>query len=99
MEITINAVHFETSERLGSFIDKKVNRLSKFYDGITLADVTLKVVKPETNNNKDASIKIFVPGAELFAQEVCDTFEEAVDKCVAALERQLVKHKEKLSHK
>jgi putative sigma-54 modulation protein len=96
MEIAIHSIHFEASKQLETFIQKKVSRLARFHDGVSLADVTLKVVKPETNANKDASIKLFAPGHEFFAQETADTFEAAIDKCVAKLERQVVKVKEKL---
>ncbi|GHT75869.1 RNA polymerase subunit sigma-54 [Bacteroidia bacterium] len=95
MEITIQAIHFEASQQLEAFIQKKVGRLAKFNDNISLAEVSLKVVKPESNENKDALIKVFAPGHEFFAQEVSNTFEEAIDKCVAKLERQVVKTKEK----
>jgi len=95
MEITIQSIHFETSKNLEAFIQKKVSRLSKFNEDVHLADVTLKVVKPETNENKDASIRLLLTGNEFFAQETADTFEEAIDKCVNRLERQVVKHKEK----
>jgi len=95
MEITIQSIHFEASTQLETFIRKKVSRLSKFNDDVFSADVTLKVVKPETNDNKDASIRLLLSRTELFAQEVADTFEEAIDKCVDKLERQVVKHKEK----
>ena len=95
MEIKIQAIRFETSQQLDAFIQKKVGRLPKFNDNISLAEVSLKVVKPESNENKDASIKLFSPGYEFFAQEIADTFEEAIDKCVAKLERQVVKTKEK----
>jgi putative sigma-54 modulation protein len=95
MEITIQAIHFEASKQLESFIQKKVSRLSKFHDGVYLADVSLKVIKPETSENKEASIKLFTRGHDFFADEVTDTFEEAIDKCVNKLERQVVKFKEK----
>jgi ribosomal subunit interface protein len=95
MEITIQAIHFESSENLEKFVNKKVNRLAKYNDAITLAEVSMKVVKPESNENKDASVKLFVPGSEFFAQEIADTFEEAIDACVKKLERQIVKAKEK----
>jgi len=95
MEIKIQSIRFEVSAKLEDFVQKKVNRLSKFNDDVHLADVILKVVKPETNDNKDASIRLHLSGTELFVQEVADTFEEAIDKCVAKLERQVVKHKEK----
>lgn len=95
MEIAIHSIHFEASQKLEGFIQKKVNRLAKFNDSIVSADVILKVVKPETAANKDASIKILAPGNEFFAQEIADTFEKAIDKCVEKLERQVVKSKEK----
>lgn len=99
MEITIRAIHFEATERLESFIQKKVSRISKFNDNISLAEVVLKVIKPESSTNKDASIKVLAPGHEFFAQEVADTFEEAIDKCVEKLERQAIKLKEKSNPK
>jgi putative sigma-54 modulation protein len=95
MEITIHSIHFEASQQLEAFIQKKVSRLAKFNDGIFSADVSLKVIKPETNANKDASIRVLSPGHEFFVQEVANSFEEAVDSCVGKLERQVVKLKEK----
>jgi putative sigma-54 modulation protein len=99
MEITIHSIHFETSKQLEAFIQKKVGRLSKFNDGVIRADVTLKVVKPETNANKNASVKLFSPGHDFFVQEIADTFEEAIDNCVDKLERKVVKFKEKQNAK
>jgi putative sigma-54 modulation protein len=95
MEITIQAIHFEASKQLEAFVQRKVKRLSRFHDGILSADVSLKVVKPETNDNKDALVKLFTKGHDFFAEETANTFEEAIDKCVGKLERQVVKFKEK----
>lgn len=94
MDINIQAIHFEATEKLHDFIVKKVSKLSKFSDEIRKAEVSLKVVKPETAQNKEAALQLQLPGKELFAQEVCDTFEEAIDKTVDSLTRQLSKYKE-----
>lgn len=94
MEINIQAIHFEASEQLIQFINKKVSKLSKHEDKIGKVEVSLKVVKPETALNKEASLKLALPGKELYAQEVCDTFEEAIDKTMDSLGRQLTKYKE-----
>ena len=92
MEIKINAIHFEATERLNDFINKKVEKLAKYNEEIAKAEVILKVVKPETAMNKEASVKLLVPRNEdLFANKVADTFEEAIDNCVDALKRQLEK--------
>ena len=96
MEIRIQSIHFDAAEKLQDFVQKKVSKLERVLDGITDADVTLKVVKPETANNKEASIKL---NGDFFANKVANTFEEAVDLCVEALEKQLLKSKEKSNSK
>lgn len=94
MEIRIKAIHFDASAKLESFINRKVERLARRNEEIETVDVTLKVVKPETAMNKEASIKLSVPQVgEVFASKVADTFEEAVDLTIDALEHQLEKSK------
>ena len=59
-------------------------------------EVTLKVVKPETAMNKEAAVKMVLPGVpDLYAAKTADTFEEAVDLCLDALEPQLERNKQK----
>lgn len=95
MEIKTKAVHFVASEQLENFIQKKVSKLSQYFDAILSSEVVLKVEKPESAMNKSASVKLMVPNAELFAEKIADTFEEAIDLCCEALEKQLIKFKEK----
>lgn len=95
MEVRIQSIHFDATEALQSFIQKKVAKLEKYYDDINLVEVSLKVVKPETAENKEVGIKVVVPNGEFYAEKVADTFEEAVDEDVDALSKQLVKFKEK----
>ena len=87
MEVRIQSIHFDASEQLRSFIQKKVVKLEKYYDDIKKVEVSLKVVKPETVENKEAGVKVIVPNGECYASKVCDTFEEAVDLSVEALEK------------
>ena len=77
------------------FIQKKVAKLEKYYDDIKKVEVSLKVVKPETAENKEAGVKVIVPSGDFYASKICDTFEEAIDLSVEAIEKQLVKYKEK----
>ncbi len=92
MEVKINAIHFEATDKLNDFINKKVEKLVKHNELISTAEVILKVVKPETAMNKEASVRLNIPRSEdLFASKVADTFEEAIDNCVDALKRQLEK--------
>ena len=92
MEVKINAIHFEATEKLVDFINKKVDKLAKKNELVSTAEIILKVVKPETAMNKEASVRLTVPRSEdLFASKVADTFEEAIDNCMDALKKQLEK--------
>lgn len=94
MEVRIQAIHFDIAEKLTGFINKKAERLARHNTNISDVDVTLKVVKPETAMNKEASIKVSAPQHEdIFASKIADTFEEAIDLCLEAIERQLEKKK------
>lgn len=95
MEVNIKAIHFDISEKLVSFVNKKIDKLTRRFEAINDVDVNLRLVKPETAMNKEAGIKLLLPGSELFASKTADTFEEAVDLAIAALEPQLEKNKEK----
>lgn len=100
MEVKINSVHFNADQRLVDFIDKKVNKLDTFFDGIIKADVTLKVAKPEAAKNKVAELKLSIPATDnLFAKKQADSFEEATDLAIDAIKKQLDKYKEKLKNK
>ena len=81
------------------YIKKKASKLDKFFDEIINVEVYLKVVKPETATNKEAEIKISIPNVDFFASKTCDSFEEAVDLTIDALEKQIRKYKEKSSNK
>jgi len=94
MEVKISAINFKISEKLESYVEKKVNKIGKFVDFVVSVDVFLKVEKFESVENKEAEIKLKVPGVSFFASKTCNTFEEAVDKAIEALEKQLKKHKD-----
>ena len=96
MDVRIQAIHFDAAEKLVAFINKKADRLARHYPAISDVDVTLKVVKPETAMNKEATVKLTVPQQDdLVASKTADSFEEAIDLALEALERQLEKRKDK----
>ncbi len=99
MEIRIQSIQFDATNQLQEFIQKKVTKLERFYDEIIKVEVILKVTKPQTAVNKEAGIKVIVRNEELYSNKVCDSFEQAVDECTEALEKQLTKYKEKVRSK
>ena len=96
MEIKIQSIHFDATEKLQAFIDKKVAKLEKTFEDIQKVEVQCKVVKPATAQNKEVSLTVTVPGSTLFVEKNSDTFEESTDLCVDSMKVQLQKYKEKM---
>ena len=90
MEIKIQSIHFDATDKLEAFIEKKVAKLEK---------VQCKLVKPATTQNKEVSMSVAVPGTTLFVEKTSDTFEESTDLCVDSMKVQLQKFKEKLRNR
>lgn len=99
MELKIQSIHFDATEQLKAFIEKKATKLEKSFEDIQTVEVILKVAKPSTALNKETSMTITVPGQRLFVEKTCDTFEEGVDLCVDSMKVQLAKFKEKLRNR
>ena len=99
MELRIQSVNFEASEQLKAFAEKKINKLVRYTDDIIQSEMIMKVIKPDAPNNKEVSVKINIKNGEVFASKVSDTFEESIDLCMEALEKQIIRTKEKKSGK
>ena len=96
MKIRVQSIHFTADNKLLDFIQKKADKLDQFFDQIISGDIYLRLEKTDDEANKIAEIKLVIPGNDLFAKEQCKTFEEATDRAVESLRRQLEKHKEKI---
>lgn len=95
MDINIKAIHFDITEKLNSFINKKIDKLVRRNPAINTVEISLKVVKPETALNKQSTVCVLVPQDKLVADKTADTFEEAIDLAIEALDKQLEKYKDK----
>ncbi len=96
MKLNINSVNFEIAERLEKYIEKKTRRYERLLPSEeVIMELRLTVIKPETNLNKQTQIRILGNGPELFAEKTCDTFEQGIDLCLDALDKQLEKLKQR----
>ena len=94
MKIRVQSIHFTADAKLLDFIQKKADKLDQFFDHIISGEVYLKLQKTEDEANKIVEVKLLIPGNDLFAKEQCKTFEEATDRAVESLKRQIGKHKQ-----
>jgi len=94
MEIKVQSIKFNADQKLLDFIDKKLGKLDKFYDEVSLMEVNLSLLAdPE---NKNVKVRVIVPGAEdIIVERKGETFENAVTECSGVLKDLLVQAKEK----
>ena len=94
MKINIQSIKFDADKKLIKFIETKTSKLGKFYDEIIGAQVFLRLENSPTGNKK-AEIRLEIPGNDLFAERVSNTFEESIDLCTEALKVQIEKVKDR----
>lgn len=95
MKITINSVHFSAAERLRDYIEKRMNKLDRFFDRVVDARVKLKLQQEVKGANKLVEISVKVPGNTLVAQVEGSTFEHATNLAIDKIKGQILKYKEK----
>ncbi|MFV2090540.1 MAG: ribosome hibernation-promoting factor, HPF/YfiA family [Pseudomonadales bacterium] len=92
MQLSISGHHIDVTEPLKSYVEEKLQKLERHYDHITNAHVILSVEKLKQR----AEATVHVAGAEVFADADCDDLYAAIDKLADKLDRQILKHKEKI---
>jgi len=95
MKLRIHSLHFDADKKLEEYISKKMNKILDRYKFILSADITLRIDRPESVNNKIIEAMLEIPGNNIFVKKQGNTFEEVTDKIVDVLKRQLEKVKEK----
>ena len=92
MQINISGHHIELTPALKAYAEEKIRRLEHHFDQITRSDITLTVEK----SRQKAECNIHVSGSDLHASAEDDNMYAAIDSLSDKLDRQLLKHKEKL---
>lgn len=95
MRTEIQSIHFKADVKLKEYIERKVEKLNTFYDGIIDSQIYLKVENTSDKNNKTVEIKLNVQNQSLMKTQTSQTFEAATDVAVEALKKQLKRYKEK----
>ncbi len=92
MQITVSGHHVDITPALRDYVNTKLSKLQRHFDNITNTAVTLTVEKLV----QKAEATVHVAGADLFAACESEDMYAAIDALVDKLDRQLIKHKEKL---
>ncbi|MEH6651479.1 MAG: ribosome-associated translation inhibitor RaiA [Motiliproteus sp.] len=96
MQLNITGHHVDLTDSLRAYVNEKFDKLERHFDHITNVQVTLTV----QNLRQEAEATVKLAGAEVFAKAESEDMYAAIDGLIDKLDRQVIKHKEKLqSHK
>ncbi|HLT81007.1 MAG TPA: HPF/RaiA family ribosome-associated protein [Cyclobacteriaceae bacterium] len=95
MKLQVHSIHFDADRKLIDFIQKKLDKLDRFYDRVIDGEVFLRL-NNEGTDNKTVVVKLNVPGDQIMVTEKARTFEAATDLAVDTLSTKLKRFKAKL---
>lgn len=98
MRTQITARHFDASPDLRTYAQDRLSKLERYYEGITDAHVILST-EQNGKAHKAAEVTLNVYRQQLAAHDEGITHEEAIDRCVRSLQRQIKRYKARLRSK
>ena len=97
MNLTISGHHLEVTPALRSYVMSKLDRITRHFDQVVDVKVLLSIEnQKEKERRQRAECSIHVKGNDMFAESAHEDLYAAVDELVDKLDRQVVRHKNKL---
>lgn len=94
MQISLTGQNIQITDSLRNHVTGKFDRIKRHFDNLIDVHVVLDVVK--LDQHAEATVK--ASGKSIFAQAKSTDMYAAIDTMVDRLDRQIIKHKEKLKH-
>jgi len=92
MQINLTGHHVEITDSLKDYVDTKFTKLERHFEHINNVHVILNVEKL----NQKAEATLHLSGTEVFATSEHNDMYAAIDGLIDKLDRQVIKHKEKV---
>ncbi len=97
MNFATRGQHFEVTDAIKEYVDKKLSRLERYFDSPPVSD---GMVTLSSNRGRfSVEVTIPLPGLLLRAEDRSEDMYASIDSVVNKLERQIRKHKTKLNRK
>jgi len=94
MNLKITGHHVEVTPALNDYVLGKLDRVIRHFDHVTSVHVILSVAKLK----QKAEVTLHVRGKDIYAEADDADLYAAIDAVADKLDRQVVKHKEKVSN-
>lgn len=95
MKLDLTGLHTEVTEAIREFTEKKVEKLSKFFDEVTICHVTFSPDKEKQH----VDIRIEYKSATYLANEDCEDLYYGIERVVEKIESQVRKAKSVIEKK
>ena len=96
MQVNLTGHHVDLTDSMRAYVDEKIAKLERHFDHVTNVHVILSVEKLV----QKAEATVHIAGADVFADATHEDMYAAIDSLVDKLDRQVLRHKEKLkSHR
>ena len=95
MQTILTGHHVDITQPLRDYVNDKLGRVGRHFDHVTSIHVILSVEKLR----QKAEATIHVAGNDIFADAVDEDMYAAIDALTDKIDRQLKKHKEKVTAK
>ena len=93
MQLNVTGHHVDVTPSMHDYVTQKLERLERHFDHVTNVHVILSVEKLR----QKAEATIHISGGNLFADAQDEDMYAAIDAMVDKLDRQIKKHKEKMT--
>jgi putative sigma-54 modulation protein len=98
MQLTISGHHIDVTDALNTYVTAKLGKIVSHFDDVVDTKVTLSVEKHKEKDGKRAECTLHIKGADLFAESSNADLYTAIDEMTGKLERQVMRHKEKMQN-
>ncbi|MEX0968284.1 MAG: ribosome-associated translation inhibitor RaiA [Bacteroidia bacterium] len=96
MKVEFEKIPEGVNSQLTELIERKLQKLERYYENIVH---TVVYLRENGGVSKELEVKLIVKDQTLFVKEDATTFEEALEKAIETMSRQLKKYKDKLKEK
>lgn len=93
MQLNLTGHHIDITDSLRNYVEEKIQRIERHFDKVSNTHVILTV----ENVRHKAEATINMAGNNIFAESTEDNMYAAIDGLIDKLDRQVKKHKEKIT--
>jgi putative sigma-54 modulation protein len=94
MNLNINGHHLDITTAIKNYVKEKLERVTRHFDQVIDVSVTLSVTKLVHK----ANVTLHAPGKDIHVEATHENMYAAIDALADKLDRQVLRHKDKLTN-